>query len=170
MSETLWATDLWATDLWATDLWAEDLWASILGPMIVRAKLVRDDSANWDGVTKTTSRLDETGGKVSGLTVSDYVDVLQIFGKTRTVATITAALKFIGSNKVTLLWSSGIWRIDSNVTIPANFANHVPGGCVFEIATGVTLTFSGPVNVQLSTKWYTGTVVCRIGASGFPGW
>lgn len=143
---------------------------STVGPNIIRDKVVRDDLANWDGVTKTASRTDETGGKISGLTVSDYVDVLQVFGKTRTVATIKKALNFIGSNKVTLHWASGIWRIDSDVTIPDNFANHIPGGCVFEVATDVTLTFSGPVNIELSTKWFTGTVVCSIGASGFPGW
>ena len=140
-------------------------------PHVLRAGVVRDDMANWDGVTKAVSRVDETGGKVSGLTVGSCVDVLQIFGKTYTVATIKSALKFIGTdNNVTLLWSSGIWRIDSSVTIPANFANHISGGCVFEIATGAVLTFSGPVNVELSTKWFNGTVVCSIGASGFPGW
>ena len=148
---------------------------------VTRAKIIRDDLANWDGVTKTSSRVDATGGTVTGLTVGDYVDVLQVFGSgdTRSVATITAALNFVGtSNNMTLLWASGTWVIDSNVTIPANLANHIAGGCTFSISTGVTLTFSGPINVEFSTStgtgWYTltgtGVVTCTLGASGFPGW
>ena len=148
---------------------------------ITRAKLTRADIANWDGVNKTVTRADATGGTVTGLTVGDYVDVLQVFGDgdTYTVATIEAALNYVGtSNNATLLWSSGTWVIDSNVTIPANLANHIAAGCVFAISTGVTLTFSGPVNVEFSTStgtgWYTlagtGVVTCSLGASGFPGW
>ena len=148
---------------------------------ITRAKIVRGDFANWDGKTKTSNRVDATGGTVTGLTIGDYVDVLQVFGggDTRTVATIQAALDFIGATvNVTLLFSSGTWVIDSNVTIPANLANHISGGCVFAISTGVTLTFSGPIHVEFSTStgtgWYTlagtGAVSCTLGASGFPGW
>ena len=148
---------------------------------ITRAKLTRADLANWDGVTKTATRADATGATVSGLTVGDYVDVLQVFGDgtERTIATINSALSFVGTtNNATLLWSTGTWNITSNVTVPANLANHIPAGCVFAISTGVTLTFSGPVNVEFSTStgtgWYTlagtGTVVCSLGASGFPGW
>jgi len=147
-----------------------------LGPIIIRATATRNDFAYWDGVTKRVSRFDETGGKVSALTVGDYADVLQIFGAgdAYTVATITAALNFIGSNNVTLLWSTGIWLIDSNVTIPANFSNHISAGCVFAISTGITLTFSGPVKVEYAindgTGWYTGNVICSLGVIGFPGW
>ena len=148
---------------------------------ITRGKILRADVALWDGKTKTASRVDATGGSVEGLTVGDYVDVLQVFGdgQTRNVSTITAALNFIGTGtNSTLLWSSGTWTIDSDVTIPANLANWITGGCVFSISTGVTLTFSGPVHVEFSTStgtgWYilagTGTVVCSLGASGFPGW
>ncbi len=146
---------------------------------IKRGKIIRADLANWDGKTKTATRPDATGGTVTGLTVGDYVDVLQVFGNgtTYTVATIAAALNFIGTSlNATLLWSSGTWVIDSNVTIPANLANHISGGCVFAISNGITLTFSGPVHVEFSTStgtgWYsgTGTVSCTLGASGFPGW
>jgi len=148
---------------------------------VTRGKIQRADQAHWDGVTKAVTRVDATGGTVTGLTVDDQVDVLQVFGSgtTRTVATITAALNFVGtSNNMTLLWSSGTWVIDSNVTIPANLANHISGGCVFAISTGVTLTFSGPINVEYGkndgTGWYTlagtGVVTCSLGASGFPGW
>ena len=146
---------------------------------IKRAKILRADNALWDGKTKTATREDATGGTITGLTVGDFVDVLQVFGDgdTYTVATITSALNFIGTNSnVTLRWSSGTWVIDSNVTIPANLANHITGGCVFAISSGKTLTFSGPVHVDFSTStgtgWYsgTGTVSCTLGASGFPGW
>jgi len=148
---------------------------------IVRAKISRADLANWDGKTKTVSRVDATGGTVTELTVGDFVDVLQVFGSgtNRTVATINAALVFIGTTvNVTLLFSSGTWTIDSNVTIPANLANHIAGGCDFAISNGITLTFSGPIHVEFSTStgtgWYTltgtGKVQCSLGASGFPGW
>ena len=147
---------------------------------VQRGKILRDDIANWDGKTKTASRVDATGGTLTGLTVGDYVDVLQVFGDGTiyTVATITKALVFIGSSNANLLWATGSWAIGENVTIPVNLANHIPAGCVFVIATGVTLTFSGPVNVEYAkndgTGWYTltgtGAVVCSLGASGFPGW
>ena len=145
---------------------------------VQRGKITRSDQALWDGKTKTASRKDATGGTVTGLTVGDYVDVLQVFGdgSVYTVATIASALNFIGSSVATLMWSTGTWVIDSNVTIPDTLANHIPAGCVFAISNGVTLTFSGPINVEYGlndgTGWYTGTgvVSCTLGASGFPGW
>jgi len=142
------------------------------GQFIERAGLTREDQANWDGVAKVTSRIDETGGRVTSLTIGECVDVVQVFGGARDITTIAAALRYIGTDSnVTLLWEAGKWLITSDVTIPANFANHVPAGCVFEISTGATLTFSGPVNVEHSTGWFTGNdVVCSLGASGFPGW
>ena len=110
---------------------------------IVRGKILRADQSKWDVKTKTSSRTDATGGTVTGLTVDDSVDVLQVFGSgdTYTVATITAALNFIGANNVTLLWATGTWVIDANVTIPITMANHIPAGCVFAISNGITLTF-----------------------------
>jgi len=147
---------------------------------VQRGKVIRDDIANWDGKTKTSSRFDATGGTVTGLTVGDYVDVLQVFGKgdTYTVATINSALDFIGSNTATLMWTTGTWVIDANVTIPATLANTIPAGCIFAISNAVTLTFSGPINVEYGKNdgsgWYTltgtGAVTCTLGASGFPGW
>ncbi len=145
---------------------------------VQRGKLTRSDQALWDGKTKTASRVDATGGTVVGLTIGDFVDVLQVFGNgtTYTVATITAMLNFIGANNATVLWATGTWVIDANVTIPATLANQIPSGCIFDIDNTVTLTFSGPVNVEYGkndgTGWYTGdgVVVCSLGASGFPGW
>ena len=147
--------------------------------VVTRAKLQRGDQANFDGVTKTSSRVDATGSTVTGLTLGECVDILQVYGNTdqRTVAAINAAMNYIGSSRnVTLLFATGTWTIDSNVTITGNYANYIPAGCVFDISSGVTLTFSGPVHVEYSdtdgTGWYTGsgTVSCSVGASGFPGW
>ena len=148
---------------------------------VTRGKINRADQAHWDGVTKTVSRVDATGGTVTELVVDDFVDVLQVFGSgtSRSVTTINDMLNHVGtSNNMTLLFSTGTWTIDSNVTIPANLASHIPAGCVFAIATGVTLTFSGPIHVEYGkndgTGWYTltgtGVVTCSLGASGFPGW
>lgn len=141
--------------------------------VITRGKILRDDLAHWDGVTKTASRLDATGGTVTGLTVGDHVDVLQVFGAgtDRTAATANTAITALGGNAATLVFATGTWTIDANVTIPATLASRIPAGCVFSIDSGITLTFAGPVHVEHST-WYTGdgAVSCSVGASGFPGW
>lgn len=146
---------------------------------VTRGKLIRGDQANFDGVTKTSSRVDATGSSITGLTVGEHVDILQVYGDTdqRTVAAINAALNYIGTSiNVSLLFATGTWSIDSNVTIPANFSILIAAGCVFDIDSGITLTFAGPVYVEFSnsdgTGWYTGdgTVSCSQGASGFPGW
>ena len=147
--------------------------------VIKRGKIIRADLALWDGATKTYSRPDATGSTVTGVTVGDFVDVLQVFGDgtSYTDATIVSALNAIGtSNNMTLLWSAGTWTINDSHTVPANVANHIAGGCVFSILSGKTMTFSGPVHVEFSTStgtgWYTGdgVVSCTLGASGFPGW
>ncbi len=147
---------------------------------VQRGKINRADQSHWDGKTKTVSRVDATGGTVTEQVVDDHVDVLQVFGggDTYTVATITSALNFIGSSTATLMWATGTWVIDANVTVPNTLANTIPAGCVFAISTGVTLTFSGPIHVEYAindgTGWYTlagtGVVTCSLGASGFPGW
>jgi len=146
---------------------------------VTRGKILRADLALFDGVTRASSRVDATGGTVTGVTVGDYVDVLSVYGDgtDRTVSVIDAALAYIGTSRnVTLLFAGGTWTIDSNVTITSNLASRVMGGCVFNISSGVTLTFAGPVHVEYSdtdgTGWYTGdgAVSCSVGASGFPGW
>jgi hypothetical protein len=142
---------------------------------IIRGLVARLDLALWDGVTKTVTRADATGGNVTGLTIGEYVDVLQVFGggTERTNVTIANAIGFIGTSaKCKLLFATGNWAIDSSLTIPANFANHVPAGCVFVVASTKTLAFSGPVHVEHST-WFSGAEGCVVtskGASGFPGY
>lgn len=120
---------------------------------ITRAGLQRGDIAHWDGLTKTTSRSDATGGSVTGLTIGESVDVLQVygFGTDRTRTTIANALARIASSSVTLIFATGTWTIDSSLTIPANFSCIVPAGCVFDVSSGQTLTFSGPVFRESTT-------------------
>jgi hypothetical protein len=147
---------------------------------VTRSKIIRADQANYDGVDLTTQRVDATGSSVTGLVVGDHVDVLQVFGDgdQYTISTILAALNYIGSNVATLKFAPGTWVIDANITIPATLANIISGGAVFAIATGITLTFSGPVHVEYSaadgTGWYTltgsGAISCSVGATGQPGW
>ena len=142
---------------------------------IIRGLLTRLDLALWDGVTKTVARVDATGGTVTGITVGDFVDVLQVFGAgtERTLATVNNAKGFIGTTpKCTLLFATGNWAITDSVTIPANFSVYVPAGCVFVVTATKTLTFSGPVHVEHSTWWSgsEGCVVTSVGASGFPGY
>jgi hypothetical protein len=146
---------------------------------IIRSLITRLDLSLWDGVTRTVSRVDATGGTVTGITVGDFVDVLQVFGSgtDRTKTTIDSAKGFIGTGvNCTLMFATGNWTIDDDLTIPANFSVHIPAGCVFVVASTKTLTFAGPVHVEYSasdgTGWYTGdgVVLCSVGATGWPGW
>lgn len=115
---------------------------------ITRGKVIRADLAQWDGATATHSRIDATGGTVTGLAIGNEVDVLQVYGSgtSRTRGTIADAVQRIGSSrKVTLSLAPGTWTIDANLTIPSNFALYVPRGCLLTTSTGVTLTINGPV-------------------------
>ena len=141
---------------------------------IVRGKILRDDQALWDGKVSSVTRIDATGGTISGKPINDFVDILTIFGagSFKTVGTINAATAYIGSsNNVCLLFGRGTWTIDADITIPANLSNRIAAGCVFAVSSGKTLTFSGPVYVEHDT-WFSGdgTVSHTLGAQGFPGY
>ena len=112
---------------------------------VQRGLITRDDVAHWDGVTRTSSRTDATGGTVSGLNFGDEVDILQVFGSgtSRSVATITTAIGRLGGANATFLFSTGTWTIDVDVTIPSNVSCHIPAGTVFDVASGKTLTING---------------------------
>src|SRR5690606_28721583 len=139
---------------------------------VVRGKLLRADQANWDGVTKTASRIDATGGTLTGLTIGEEVDVLLVYGggSSRTRASIDAALSNIGTSRnVSLMFSVGTWTIDADLTIPANFVSRIPAGCVFSVASGVTLTFSGDVIVEQPSTWTTGSGTVVVSKEGIQG-
>jgi hypothetical protein len=138
---------------------------------ITRGKVIRADLAQWDGKTATHTRIDATGGTLTGLAVGNEVDVLQVFGSgtNRTRATIATATNFINTTPVTLVFAPGTWTIDASLTIGANFTCHIPSGCVFSVDSGQTLTFSGDVHVEDPDTWYTGSgtvVVSREAAHG----
>src|SRR5678809_10704 len=103
-----------------------------MSSIIRRAKALRGDLALWDGVSSSISRLDASGGTVTGLPVGVEIDVLQIFGNgtAQTAASILSAIARMGSRARTLVFSSGTWTIDVNVTIPSNLTCHIPAGCV----------------------------------------
>jgi hypothetical protein len=118
---------------------------------ITRGKIIRDDAAHWDGVTRTASRVDATGGTVTGLNFGDEVDVLQVFGSgtSRTSTTISTAIGRLGGANATLLFSTGTWTITDDLTIPSNCTCHIPPGSVLEVASGKTLTINGYVQAGL---------------------
>ena len=118
---------------------------------ITRGQIIRDDVAWFDGVTRTASRVDATGGTVTGLNFGDEVDVLQVFGSgtSRSVTTINDAVARLGGANATLLFSTGTWTIDSNLTIPTNVTCKIPHGCTFSVDSGKTLTFNGHVNAGI---------------------
>src|SRR3990167_62796 len=125
---------------------------------VTRGKILRGDLANWDGKTATATRVDATGGTLTGLAVGNSVDVLQVHGAgtNRTRGTIASAVQTIGSTNVTLVFAPGTWTIDVSLTIPSNFTCHIPAGCIFSVDSGMTLTFSGPV-IADSASFYSGS-------------
>ena len=126
---------------------------------IIKGKIMRPDLTVWDGLEKTTTRKDSTGGTITGLKVGTEVDVLQAYGggTNYTKSTIQKAIDAIGStNSTTLVFNPGTWTIDANITIGSNFTCRVPAGCIFSVSSGVTLTFSGPV-IHDAQTWTSGS-------------
>src|SRR2546421_1876778 len=97
---------------------------------ITRGRVIRADLANWDGRTSTATRLDATGGTITGLAIGNEVDVLQVYGDgtARTRLTIANAVQQIGSASAVLVLAPGLWTIDANLTIPSNLTCHIPAG------------------------------------------
>jgi len=114
---------------------------------VQRGLITRDDVAHWDGVTRTSSRVDATGGTQTGLNFGDSVDILQVFGSgtSRSVATINTAIARLGGANATFLFSTGTWIIDADLTIPANVTIYVPFATTISIDSGKTLTINGHV-------------------------
>src|SRR3990167_1756880 len=126
---------------------------------VTRGLIQRGDLANWDGRTATSTRLDATGGTITGLAVGNEVDVLQVYGQgtSRTRASIVNAVEQIASLSVTAVFAPGTLTVDDNITIPSNITCHVPAGCVFSVSSGKTLTFGGNVLVEYPVAWTTGS-------------
>src|SRR3990167_7759332 len=133
---------------------------------VTRGKILRGDLANWDGKTATATRVDATGGTLTGLAVGNSVDVLQVHGAgtNRTRGTIASAVQTIGSTNVTLVFAPGTWTIDVSLTIPSNFTCHIPAGCIFSVDSGITLTFSGSV-IADSATFYSGAGTTVLGSA-----
>lgn len=133
---------------------------------ITRGKILRDDLFLYDGVTRTNSRVDATGGTVTGLNIGDVVDVLQVFGSgtSRSVITINAAVGRLGGAEATFLFTTGTWTIDDDVTIPSTIVSHIPAGCIFDVSNTKTITFSGPVVADSATH-SSGAGTVSIGAT-----
>ena len=135
---------------------------------IVRGKIIRDDASLFDGKNTTASRVDASGGTVTGLRLNDFVDVLQVFGSgsNRNVAAIDTAVSFIGTgNDRTLMFSPGTWTIDSDLTIPSNFTVYVAAGAVFNVSASKTLTIAGPV-IHEALTWTSGSGTVTVSQGG----
>src|SRR3990167_10983099 len=126
---------------------------------VVKGKIIRSDMHVYDGIEETVSRRDSTGGTIISLPINDAVDVLGAYGATDTYhrRTIVRCVNAIGSSRTrTLVFRPGTWEIDDNLTIGNNFTALVLGGCVFQVASGKTLTFSGPV-IRHAQTWTSGS-------------
>jgi hypothetical protein len=117
---------------------------------VIKGKALRQDFKHYDGINPNGSRKDSTGGFFQGLAVGDEVDLLMVYGSgnERNNQTIQNAVTAIGSRKATLKFAPGTWTISSNVTVPGNLAASIPAGVTFDIDSGITLTFSGPVRAD----------------------
>ncbi len=62
-----------------------------------------------------------------------------------TVADLRGAISAIGAEEKTLHFLPGHWRIDSDLTIPANLTLRIERGAVLSITRGATLTINGPL-------------------------
>ena len=139
--------------------------------IVTKGKILRQDLELWDGVNKTAVRKDSTGGTVSGLVLGYEVDVLASYGngENYTWQTINDCVRRIGSASVTLIFNPGTWTIDQDLTIGSNFTCRIPAGCVFNVSSGKTLTFSGPV-IRDSSTWTSGSgTVTENGTRTFTG-
>lgn len=125
---------------------------------VVKGKILEEDIHHWDGVTRTASRRDGTGGTVTGNALGHEVDVLEVYGSgtSYTWQTVNDCITRIGSAAATLIFKPGTWTIDQNLTIGSNFVCRIPAGCVFNVSSGKTLTFSGPVIRDYAT-WTSGS-------------
>ena len=132
---------------------------------IQRGKVQKEDMLNYDGVNQTGTRVDATGGTVTGLTVDADVDVLEVFGSstTYTDATISAATTHIGSADATLVFRPGTWAINNDLTVGANFTILVKAGAVFSVLSGKTLTLSGHV-IREAATWTAGDGTVTVAA------
>jgi len=120
--------------------------------MITKGGILRQDFSLYDGVNKTASRRDSTGGTIQGFRIGGQVDVLGLYGSLSR-RSILDAITHVGTNDATLLFTPGLWDIDDNLTI--SLPCYINAGAVFYVATGKTLTFSGPV-VRESGTWTSG--------------
>lgn len=125
---------------------------------VIKGKALRQDLNLYDGINPTGQRKSSSGGYVDGLRIGEEVDVLQIHGqaRNRTQTTIQNCVNSLGSLNRSIKFSPGTWTIESNTTIPATLTSIIPAGCVFDISSGVTLTFSGPVKTD-SDNFKTGS-------------
>jgi len=125
---------------------------------VVRGKIIRDDLALWDGKTSTATRVDATGGTITGLQVNDFIDVLSVFGSgtARTVGSLGSAAAHIGSSNATLMLNPGTWTIDDDLTLAANLTVYLPSGAVLAVSSGKTLTISGRL-IREHDTWKSGS-------------
>jgi hypothetical protein len=84
------------------------------------------------------------------LVVKDgFVVDARAHGADLTHTTIQAAITAISTDKRTLLIGPGVWAVTANLSIPSNVCLKVMEGGVLTVATGITLTVLGPVEIGM---------------------
>lgn len=117
---------------------------------VTKRGALRDDLAQYDGVNETVTRIDSTGGTITGRPIGDEVDVLSVYGSGTSYsgATIAAAVSIIGSTNLRALrLSPGTWTVEQDVIIPDNIILIPAPGCIITVTSGNTLTLNSDPNV-----------------------
>lgn len=114
---------------------------------VTKAKLGKEDVNYYDGLSRTFSRVDSTGGALTINKVGNTVDVLSVYGggTSLTRTTIADAITKVGSSNVVFDFAPGTWTIDDDLTIPDTIGVLINAGTVFSIDSGKTLTINGKI-------------------------
>jgi hypothetical protein len=134
---------------------------------LTKGPVGEQDLKRWDGTgSRTFSRETSTGGRVVLNKIGYEVDALISYGNgvNYTAATINKAIGAIGSVVTRLVLRPGTWDVNATVDFPSNITVVIPAGCVLDVDTGVTITFSGPIEAD-SPDWQSGAGTFTVLAS-----
>lgn len=116
--------------------------------VVTKAKGGREDLNFYDGVTKTFTRLDSTGGTQTITKFGNQLDVLHVYGSGTNLTrnTLETAIRAVGtSTNIVFYIAPGTWTIDADITFPQNVALFFEHGAYFDDSSGATITYNGPV-------------------------
>ncbi|MFA5025074.1 MAG: tail fiber protein [Candidatus Shapirobacteria bacterium] len=100
------------------------------------------------------------------ISMGPWVDA-RIYGTSKdqvTIAAAIAAIALMSPNTRTLVLVPGIWTISGSISIPTNVSVYVMAGATISVASGSSITFSGPV-IAGPYQIFTGSGTITVGAT-----